>query len=269
MKDHTGADTPQQDEPDRFLVASGGSLDNWMKCCPVARTVEGWSTTLDAWVIIANECKRWSCPICGRHKVTRYATMVASAQPNKFITLTCNPAMHENPRAAYDATRRKIPQLTTRLRRRYEEFEFFRVLEVTKKGWPHYHLITRSPYIPQAELSDLWKELTGAPIVDVRKMDRSTNAYWYVVKYLGKQAYIPWTDRRATWTRNFFPANDFTPGESLGIHQLHFANYHPSDQVRWTRPTAILERYSHNAWMVVGSTKDQPPITPPAWHDPT
>lgn len=244
-----------QSEPARFLVGHNAGLDLWMKCCPVARTWEGWSETLDAWVIIAVSCRRWSCPICGREKVQHYAKKVADAEPNRLITLTVNPAMHESPRAAYDATRRQIPELSKRIRKGYTEFEFFRVLEATKKGWPHYHLVTRSPYIPQGELSSIWNELTGAWIVDVRALHRRTNAYWYVVKYLGKQAHIPWTDRRATWTKNFFRKTDFAPGESLHILRPYFANAHPADHCRWCYEGAYLERYSKNCWIKRGSEK--------------
>lgn len=185
---------PSQQQNDRLLITPNASIDAWMNTCPKARTIEGWSTRLNAWVIIANCCKQWGCPICGRQKIQHYARLVADAQANRLITLTVNPARYDSPRAAYDHTRRRIPILSARLRRTYGEFEFFRILEVTKKGWPHYHLIARSPYIPQTELSQLWNELTGAPIVDVRKLDRRTNAYWYVTKYLAKQKYIPWTN---------------------------------------------------------------------------
>lgn len=253
MDEFTEVAPREEGQPDRLLVSSDKPLDLWMKTCPVARTVEGWSVALQTWVVIANTCNRWSCPICGRHKVQKYARMVAEACPNRFITLTCNPARHANPRAAYDETRRQIAALTTKLRRRYEEFEFFRVLEVTKKGWPHYHLITRCPYIPQAELSELWNQLTGAPIVDVRAMHKKTNAYWYVVKYLGKQAMIPWTNRRAAWTRGFFPKTAFEPGPSLEIPVLHFQNAHPADHIRWWFEGCVFERYSRNCWIKVAS----------------
>lgn len=239
-------------EPDRLLIGSDRSITNWMGTCPVARTYEGWSETLEAWVIIAICCRRWSCPICGRKKVAHYAQRVSAAKPNRLVTLTVNPANHESPRAAYDDTRRAIPALSAKLRRRFGEFEFFRILEVTKKGWPHYHLMVRSEYIPQPEISSLWNELVGAPIVDVRALHKSVQAYWYVVKYLGKQKMIPWTDRRAAWTRRFFPKDDFTAGDKLFILRPYFANAHPADHARWMYEGATLERYSDNCWIKRG-----------------
>jgi len=252
MYDDSTRDQFQEEPPaDRMLVGHNRSLANWMKACPSARTLEGWSQVLEAWVIIGTCCNRWSCPICGRRKVQHYARLVAESGADKLITLTVNPAKHADPRAAYDATRRQIPRLTAKLRKAYGEFEFFRILEATKRGWPHYHLIARSPYIPQAELSGLWNDLTGAPIVDVRQMNRKTNAYWYVVKYLAKQEYIPWTDRRASWTRGFFVKDDFEKGEGLDLAVPFFANTHPTDHVRWCYEGTTLERYSHNCWVIV------------------
>ena len=255
--DNTTDGFEDQVQPERLLVNANSPCDNWLKTCPVARTLEGWSETLDAWVLIAITCNRWSCPICGRKKVQHYARKVADAEPNKLITLTCNPAMHENPRAAYDDTRRKIPGLTARLRRLFGEVEFFRILEITKKGWPHYHLVTRSGFIPQATISNIWKELVGAPIVDVRKIDRKNNAYWYVIKYLAKQRYIAWTDRRAAWTKGFFRKDEFESGEKLFLLRQYFANAHPADHMRWCYDGCTFEKYSDSCWVKVQTAKER------------
>jgi len=252
MDDSTRSLFKNQDECGTLLVSHHGGVDNWMKCCPVARTMEGWSETLSAWVIIQVRCKRWGCPICGRRKVQHYAQKVATAKPNRFITLTCWTELYESPREAFDQTRRAIPKFMAKLRNAYGEFECFRVLEATKKGWPHYHMIARCPYIPQPELVTLWRDLTGNKIVDVRAIDKTTHAYWYVVKYLAKQQHIPWTDRRCTWTKAFFPEPDFESGESLNIMALHFANAHPADHVRWCYEGCTLERHSADCFIVRG-----------------
>lgn len=238
-----------QDGSQRLLVASEGGFRREMQCCPIARTYTAISIRLEATVIIAVECGRWSCQHCGKKKVAKYALRVKEAAPNKLITLTVNPARWGSPREAYDGTRRKVSDLTKVLRKSYGEFEYFRILEVTKKGWPHYHLITRSPYIPQAELSDLWRQLTGAPIVDVRMIKKVGDVYWYVVKYLAKQAYIPWTDRRATWTRGFLVKTDFKADTPLELMEPQFSHEHPADWMRWNLPTTNLIEYSPTCWI--------------------
>lgn len=249
-----------QAEIRQHLVGAYTPLADWMRCCPRSKTMEGWSETLATWVIISITCKNWGCPVCGRKKVAHYAQKVSAAKPNRLITLTVNPSHWTNPREAYDGTRRCIPKLSARIRKQFGEFEFFRVLEATKKGWPHYHLITRSPYIPQHVLSHEWNELTRAPIVDVRQMDKTTKTYWYVVKYLGKQAVIPWTDRRASWTKKFFPKSDFVPSDSLHIMGERFVGARADTHARWCYSGCTLEKYSETCWKVHGIGQHGMPI---------
>ena len=249
--------SPCQSEKRSFLVAAGVDLRKELACCPAAKTFTGISTVLDELVLIATECGRWSCPNCGRKKVAPYAQRVRAAEPSRLITLTVNPAIWKEPREAFDGTRRKVTDFAKFFRRKGAEFEFFRILEVTKKGWPHYHLVTRCPYIPHADLSRKWADLTKAPIVDVRQIKKVGDVYFYVIKYLAKQAYIPWTERRATWSRNFFAEDDFKPGQKLEIMCPEFDQLHPADWLRWHVDGRRLIEYSPTCW-IIQTTKNDP-----------
>jgi len=57
---------------------------------------------------------------------------------------------------------------------------------MTKKGWPHAHILMRAPFIPQRLIASLWKSLTGASIVDIRKVHSERHVANYVSKYLSK-----------------------------------------------------------------------------------
>lgn len=190
--------------------------------------------------------------------MTSYGWKVAKAEPNKLITLTTNPNVWEDPRQAYDQTRRKVTNLATRLRRTVDEFEYFKVLEVTKAGWPHYHLIARSPFIPQKKISTIWAELTQAPIVDVRAVKRSRDVYTYVVKYLGKQKYIPWTNRRCSWTKGFFRDDDFDPPPSLELEMVEFEHDHPRDFMFYYYKGQAFEELSNTCWVLTDSERSGP-----------
>lgn len=247
--DHFNPFEPEPEEPS-FLVGSNGNLTGWLKTCPAAQTLTGYSETLDQWVLIALCCRKWGCPICGRKKLTHYARRVADAKPNRFITLTCWTRLYENPRQAFDLTRRKVGEFAQHFRRQLGEFEFFRVLEATEAGWPHYHLITRSPYIPHKHLLAKWQELTGNKIVHVKAIDKATNAYWYTVKYLGKQYAVPWTTRRAAWSRHFFPPSQFEAGPSLNLMNQEFEHQHPANYIRWNHEGATLVRETDTMWLI-------------------
>jgi len=185
---------------------------------------------------------------------------VAAAKPNRLITLTVWPKLYDDPRQAYDLTRRAVPTLLRTLRKTYGPIECFRVLEVTKAGWPHYHLVARSEYIPQASIKTRWEELTGAMIVDVRQIKASKDVYWYVVKYLAKQDHVPWTTRRVTWTKGFFPADDFEPGPGLVLRSEKFVGHTPTQTAQWEYPGCTLERYSLDCWIVKGIGRVPPPV---------
>lgn len=150
-------------------------------------------------------CGRWTCPYCGQVKRAKLQERIQSARPNRFVTLTTCGHETETPRQIFDWTRRQISELAKFYRRTNREFEYLRALEQTKSGYPHYHLLVRSPWLEQVELSRSWCNFTRAYIVDVRSLTKDEKAARYVMKYLSKQHSLSFTQRRLSWTRNFFP----------------------------------------------------------------
>lgn len=248
-----------QETPPVYLIGSADLGRGYLKACPFAASIVGFSLALQEWVIIQNRCKRWGCSHCGPRKIAHYARKVGNAEPNRFVTLTVWTEAYESPRDAYDKTRRSLSKLSVRIRKRIGEWEYFRVLEVTKKGWPHYHLIVRSPYISQAELSTLWAELAQSKIVDIRKIKGKFDVYKYIVKYLGKQKHIPWTDRRVSWSRNFWKADDFKPGGSLQLEEKEFKSDHPENVLSWYYEDARVVEWSADCWLI-NPRNDKPVI---------
>jgi hypothetical protein len=212
----------------RYLVGNEPLVIPGLSDCTSATTLVGYSQDLEETVIIGITCKRWGCRFCGQAKIRKLAAIATEAKPTSLVTLTVDPALHENPRHAYDQTRRKVATLSQQLRKAYGEFEYLRVLEITKKGWPHYHLVSRCPYIPQAAISTVWATLTGAPIVDIRKIKRTQDVYYYVIKYLSKQHYIRWTDRRVTMSRHFDLTSKVEREDRLHLIVTERHNYHPA-----------------------------------------
>lgn len=242
---------------DRFLIGNGplslGGLDQ----CTAATTLVGYSLALQRSVVVAVTCKRWGCRFCGQQKTRKLASIAAEAQPNAFITLTVDPKLYQSPRESFDQTRRLVGALAQRIRRNYGKIEYMRVLEVTKKGWPHYHLLARCPFIPQKELSTHWAELSGAPIVDIRKVKKNADVYFYVVKYLSKQAYIQWTTRRVTMSKGFdlAPKNQIKP--TLDLEACQRENYHPNSYLWHNCRGQWMERISPLIYGFIGPGKIQ------------
>ena len=80
-------------------------------------------------------------------------------------------------------------KLRSWIRKRYGDFEFLRVLEVTKKGRPHLHvLISGIKWINQAELSEIWEKYGGGEVVYIKRVYNRNNVKVcrYVLKYVNK-----------------------------------------------------------------------------------
>jgi hypothetical protein len=176
-------------------------------------------------------CKRWQCEVCGPRKKYLLSRRIIEARPNRFLTLTVrNPNVRPNdpddqtdtdwepetPREAYDRTRRCCSELFKEFRRRGMPQEYVRILEQTKKGYPHYHYLMRGdkPW-PQAEVSRVWKRLTGSYVVDIQWVGASERQTGYVTKYLAKGDSVDFTSRRVSSSRGFFKPKPQTPKSTL------------------------------------------------------
>lgn len=240
----TPAPGQTQSQPTEFLIGKSGDLEAWWNGCPWATTLDAFSDTLGCRIVLQVKCKRWGCRHCGERKMSHYAHKVSAAEPNRLITLTVWTEAYETPRHGYDETRRGVSRMVQKLRRRFKEFEYFRVLEATKKGWPHYHLVVRSPYIPQPLLVELWSHEAKSKIVDVRKVNRPSEVYNYVMKYLGKQKHVPWTNRRVCWSRNFFKDDGFEKGQGLKLCGKEWSSIHPAQYVERECREMVAIKYS-------------------------
>lgn len=84
---------------------------------------------------------------------------------------------------------RSFQLLLGRLRRRRLYVSYFRVLEYTRAGTPHLHIVMRGTYLAQRLISSWWGAIHGAPIIDVRRVGRGAGGLVsYLSKYLSKDA---------------------------------------------------------------------------------
>jgi len=239
-------------EPDYTPLLIGRSIPalSGVSLCRFASTLTAWSQSLNCEIIVAVTCKQWTCRFCGEQKAKKLAATASTAKPNKLITLTVRPSLHETPRHAFDTTAPCVSRLITRIRRVHGTCEYVRILETTKIGWPHYHLVARSVFIPQSWLSDEWNKLTGAPIVDLRAIQQTREVYWYVMKYLGKQRHCPWTDRRVTMSRGFVPRGPPTKFNSLDLVDVQREACRPEHFMHWKYQGKELTRLGTLVWAV-------------------
>ena len=240
----------------KLLVRAGTDWASTEPSCPTAKTLFAKDENAGYLVLIQITCRRWGCPYCGPLKVKRLAAQNVAAKPTRLVTLTVDPKLWDSPLDAWKRTSQCVSRLAQKLRRSHGEFEFCRVTEATRKGWPHYHLVVRSGFIQWTTIRDEWRALTGATIVDVRKIKDALDINRYIVKYLAKQEHIPWTNRRVSCTRRYVPAdfNTARPSKrSLSLPSYH--RYHPLRYADEVLQDFTLERISANVWKC-----DPPPV---------
>lgn len=208
--------------------------------CPNATTIEAIHPITAKHYVLAITCHRWSCAYCSRRKIATIAAKTMAATPNRLLTLTLPPRYAESPHAAWLKSAPLVSELTRVLRKRFGEVEYLRVTELHKTGYPHYHLLVRSKYLPQPVVKAEWERLTGATIVDLRAVPKQFRAYWYLTKYLSKMHRLGWTNRHVSTSRGFFkPAkpDDYQPIKWLAKSR------------DWRHPYRIM--YDHYAAMEV------------------
>jgi len=238
-----------------FLITSRHPTAIWLNTCDHAQTLLAFAPNLNRDVLIPLPCNQWSCTYCALRKIRKLAYLTREAKPNRLLTLTVDPQKHDTPRHAFDATRRCIPELIRALRARFGQFEYLRVTELTKRGWPHYHLLVRSPYIPHAVVKAEWQRLTGAIIVDVRQVKEHFAAYTYLVKYLTKLHKIDWTERHVSYSRHFFPADPQQPKDPLELLNKAFLSTHPTTYLCETYPGETITRHSPSVYLLPKGSK--------------
>jgi hypothetical protein len=160
-------------------------------------------------------------------KIKRLAILCKMAAPNRLLTLTVNPAHYTSPRNAFDLTAGLVPELIRSLRKRFGEIEYLRVTELHKSGYPHYHMLVRSGFLPHACVKAAWDRLTNNQIVDLRQVDGTFQSYTYLTKYLSKMHRIEWTDRHVSYSRHFFPAGSMVKKPATDLANGKLFQQHP------------------------------------------
>lgn len=170
--------------------------------------------------VFAALCHKWICPRCGPRNTRRWAKYAAAARPERMITYTCDPKLHESAQTAEDALRKGFARSVAlwrngRKKSKHHEylaphvFEYQRVLELQKSGMPHYHVLQKGDYIPKEWISKFMEAAGVGKIVHITRLRSPEAAAHYVTKYTLKTAAATQdafpTTRLISHSRNFSP----------------------------------------------------------------
>jgi len=242
-------ETPQNQEsktPRKVLCDPAELRKN--PTCKSATSWLGKHPVTGVFTLFGTTCKKWSCTYCANVKIKRLAWLTAAAQPNRALTLTCKTDAYESPRAAFEATAVRVPEFIRALRKRYGEIEYLRVTEAGKAGYPHYHLLVRSDFLPHAVMRNTWKELTGNSIIFVQKVTDTFKSYYYLTKYLSKMHKMDWTERHVSYSRQFFPEDLLEKPTRIDYEETHKSHRHPYLVLAEDYPGLEVEALPNMVW---------------------
>jgi len=135
-----------------------------------------------------------TCPACANelyHRIyDHYKELIADVPNLKFLTLTWKPVEFQDARIV-----RAMGEALNKLlhRKRYARLWKGLLATVECKKTPsgkfyyHIHCLLSGAYVPQALISKDWREISGFPIVHVKRISRTPRrALRYVLKYILK-----------------------------------------------------------------------------------
>jgi len=152
-------------------------------------------------------CRTWNCPGCGPRKGRQLAARISRCPGRRMITLTWRPRENVTPKEALDELNHAWRTIWKRIKRAQGEDArgYVRIVEVTKAGWPHLHILVQCRFVHVRTLSRWMGDLTNSPIVDARAIKKASDLSRYVSKYLTKQAGTLAGRRRWSATPRWLP----------------------------------------------------------------
>lgn len=172
--------------PSRFCPVQSPKRSDEMPLCTDLSVVNG---NRQEGEISMLRCKRWQCEVC--HPVNRQKVIgiARRGEPNTFMTLTCDPQHYDTPDEAARDMKRGLVLLRRAIERKWnvKNIPFLVVFERHKSGWPHMHLLMRASYMHWETLRGIWNDIVGAYQVDIRRIKKRSQIYYYVTKYVGKE----------------------------------------------------------------------------------
>jgi hypothetical protein len=135
-------------------------------------------------------CKRWTCDVCGFYRKAWLIRNIVKAmnelELDRFWTLTLNTS-GRTADESFDDLQEAWGKLHDRMTRTFGRVEYVWVVEPTRAGYAHMHLLVNR-YIPQAWMSVNWLKVTGdSRIVHVERLT-GRRAAAYLAKYVSKEA---------------------------------------------------------------------------------
>ena len=157
-------------------------------------------------------CDSYFCSDCAnkkKHKLIRRVKKSLEYKDLRFLTLTLNQKKYTKDEA-YETICHSFNLFIKYLKDNNYKFNYFKVLEFTKTGYPHLHILLDC-FIPVALIRKIWYSITKSYIVFITRLKKHNEVIIYILKYLSKASDFENNKlfylnrlRRYSYSRNFF-----------------------------------------------------------------
>lgn len=230
-------------------------------------------------VSVPRRCNRWVCKFCGKLKSKQLISralngVIVEPVPgfrsrycHKLVTLTVPGKAYRAATSIENAVsdmNTKFSKLVKVLRKHWGKFDYLKVIELQRDGYPHIHLLIRGASIAHGGILDdiryYWRHRYGMGNVDIQylKEDSPRKMVLYVLKYVTKSpANLPKGKRLFVSSRGALaPVKKRIPKNWIIMKQL---SYHKC--IRLPEQTEILASDSIEGFI----RYDDPDLTKLVW----
>lgn len=139
-------------------------------------------------IIAPIKCRSWTCDECAPERQHQLQSQCINGKPNRFITITCRYGEFRRKECAAKAIALAWRTFVQKWRKEkpWHKGQYIAVMEETKKGWPHLHILWRGHWISQQSLSQHMSEWLNSPNVDIRQITNVKQRAYYVAQYFSK-----------------------------------------------------------------------------------
>jgi hypothetical protein len=188
-------------------------------------------------------CRSWGCETCGPVRKAKCEIHMRLGQPDKFLTLTCRPEPDQTPTQRRGVMGKAFAELMRMWHRHTgRKPEYYVVVEETKRGEPHLHVLMRADPVPQRLIAEWWKKLTGWFVVWVKDVKDASKHARYLGKYLGKGMKRFGASKRYWSSRNWLlPPAEAAEADTWKPQTWSWRKEHPDDLVMHYRLRGFLQ----------------------------
>lgn len=159
----------------------------------------------DFGVAVTLKCRSWHCPNCQDTRKKQVTCEAIAGRPSLFLTLTSRRVGTKTPNDAAKELTSAWRILRKRLMRKYrvKRMPFFAVIEATKAGWPHLHILLRFPYLDIFYIRDFMRSVINSPHQWIEKISIRSRVAQYCAKYCSKAVHKFGTAKRYWQTPDY------------------------------------------------------------------